>query len=121
MGLITNSAFSRSWMIRLTESFTHSDLPFAIELVEEKVVAAIRSASCLRFDGVRFTLDSINRRGTLVNIHSSHLLGYGITIKLVKKTEYETSLNILICNAQMERQKELEKELISEIKSLLYI
>lgn len=120
MGLISNSAFSRSWMIRLTESFSHRDLPFAAELVEEKVVAAIRTAQCLRFNGVRFTLDAMQRKSNMINIHSSHLLGYGMTIQLLKVSEYETSINVLICDLQMERMKDLENEFIEEVKNLLY-
>lgn len=121
MGLLTNSAFSRSWLIRISESYSHKDLPFAMELVEEKVVCAIRSSKCLRMEGVRFTLDSIHHKDHHSKVHASHILGSGLTVQLIKKSEYETAVNVIICNLRLERLKNLELQFLAELKEQFYM
>jgi hypothetical protein len=120
MGLFANSAFSRSMIIRLSEAYTSRSYPFAMELIEEKVIAGIRSSSQLRFDGIRLTLDQVVHRDLEIKIHASHILGYGLTARLLKKGEYETEAQIIICDKKLERLPNLEKEFLSEIKDSLF-
>lgn len=120
MGLIANSAFSRSWMIRLSEAYTSMSFPFAIEMVEDKVVSTIRTSPLLRIDGTRFTLEGIHEKENNIKVHANHILGWGITFSLIKKGEYETEIQVIICSHNLKRNVKLEEGLISEIKQLLY-
>ncbi len=120
MGLFANSAFSRSMIIRLSEAYTSRSYPFAMELIEEKVIAGIRSSLQLRFDGIRLTFDQVVHKESEIKIHASHILGYGLTARLVKRGEYETEVQVLVCDKNLERIPNLEKEFLNEIKDSLY-
>jgi hypothetical protein len=120
MGLIANSAFSRSWIIRLSESFTSRSYPFAIELIEEKMVSCIRTSPNLKIEGIRFTLDQIQEKENQIKIHASHILGYGLTARLLKKAEYETEVQIFICAKKLSRVKRLEEAFLLDLKNSIY-
>jgi hypothetical protein len=120
MGLFANSAFSRSMIIRLSEAYTSRSYPFAMELIEEKVIAGIRSSLQLRFDGIRLTFDQVVHKESEIKIHASHILGYGLTARLVKRGEYETEVQVIVCDKNLERIPNLEKEFLNEIKDSLY-
>lgn len=120
MGLIANNAFSRSWIIRLSESFTSRSYPFAIELIEEKMVSCIRTSSSLKIEGIRFTLDQIQEKENQIKIHASHILGYGMTVRLLKKAEYETEVQIFICEKKLNRVSRLEEAFLSDLKNVIY-
>jgi hypothetical protein len=121
MGLLANSAFSRSLIIRLSEAYSHRSYPFAIELMEEKVIAGIRNSAYLRISGIRLTLDNVVHREHEIKIHASNILGFGLTARLVKKAEYETEVQIIVCDKKLERIPILEKEFLNEVKEALYI
>jgi hypothetical protein len=119
MGILSNSAFSRSWMIRLSESFSEVSLPYANEIVLEKTVQIIRTEKFLKVEDIRFSLDSISEKKGVTIINASHILGMGFTIKLVSVSEYETKFQILICDNEMRRKSDLEDAMIRHIKSSL--
>jgi len=119
MGILSNSAFSRSWMIRLSESFSEVSLPYANEIVLEKTVQIIRTEKFLKVEDIRFSLDSISEKKDVTIINASHILGMGFTIKLVSVSEYETKFQILICDNEMRRKSDLEDAMIRHIKSSL--
>lgn len=119
MGIISNSAFSRSWMIRLSESFSEVDLPYANEIVLEKTVQIIRSEQFLKLEDIRFSLDSIIEKKDFTILNASHILGMGFTIKLLKTSEYETKFQILICDRELKRRDDLENLMIRHIKTNL--
>jgi hypothetical protein len=120
MGLFANSAFSRSMIIRLSEAYTSRSYPFAMELIEEKIIAGIRSSLQLRFDGIRLTFDQVVHKDSEIKIHASHILGYGLTARLVKRGEYETEVQVIVCDKNLERIPNLEKEFLNEVKDSLY-
>jgi hypothetical protein len=119
MGILSNSAFSRSWMIRLSESFSEVSLPYANEIVLEKTVQIIRTEKFLKVEDIRFSLDSISEKKGITTINASHILGMGFTIRLVSVSEYETKFQILICDNEMNRKNDLEDSMIRHIKSSL--
>lgn len=120
MALIANSAFSRSWIIRLSEAYTSRGFPFPIETVEEKIVSIIRSSPILRIEGTRFTLDAIHEKENNIKIHASHILGFGLTINLIKNGEYETDVQIIVCSKNLQRNIKIEESLILELKNNLF-
>jgi hypothetical protein len=119
MGILSNSAFSRSWMIRLSESFSETSLAYASEIVLEKTLQIIRSGSFLKIDDIRFSLDSVIEKKDFTYINASHILGMGFTIRLHAVSEYETKFQIIICDKHMKRDMPLEKLVIQNIKSQL--
>lgn len=121
MGILANSAFSRNLIIRLSEAFSHRSYPFAIELMEEKVIAGIRNSKYLKISGIRLTLDNVIRKEQEIKIHASNILSYGLTARLVKKAEYETEVQVIVCDKNLERIPYLEKEFLNEIKEALYV
>lgn len=116
MGILSNSAFSRSWMIRLSESFSEVTLPFANEIVLEKTLQIIRSENFLKISDIRFSLDSITEKKGHTAINASHILGFGFTIKLVHISEYESKFQIIICDQMMRRRNDLEDLMIKHLR-----
>lgn len=110
MGILSNSAFSRSWMIRLSESFSEVDLPYANEIVLEKIIEIIRSEPCLKPNDIRFSLDSVSEKRNRTIIHGSHVLGMGFTIRIAQKSEYESNVQLVFCDKDLNRLDNLEKE-----------
>jgi hypothetical protein len=119
MGILSNSAFSRSWMIRLSESFSEITLPYADEIILEKTVQIIRTEGFLKIEDIRFSLDSVVEKKGAIILHASHILGFGFTINLIATAEYETKFQILICDNEMKRRKDLENQMIVQLKTNL--
>lgn len=120
MGLIANSAFSRSWIIRLSEAYTSMSFPFAFEMVEEKVVSLVRTSQLLRIEGTRFTLEGIQEKENNIKVHANHILGWGLTVSILKKGEYETEVQVIICSNNLRRNIKMEESLVSELKLHLF-
>lgn len=116
MGILSNSAFSRSWMIRLSESFTEVDLPYANEIVLEKIMEVIRTESFLKPGDIRFSLDSVNEKGGKTIINGSHVLGMGFTIRIIPKSEYESKVQIVFCDKDLNRLEKTEQEFTLQLK-----
>jgi hypothetical protein len=116
MGILSNSAFSRSWMIRLSESFKEVDLPFASEIVLEKIVDIIRTESSLKISDIRFSLDSIIEKNYKTTVHGSHILGMGFTIRIVRISEYECKVLLMFCDKDLKRIEDIEKEFVALLK-----
>lgn len=115
MSILTNNAFSRSLLIRFTEAYSTKTFPYALEYIEEKLVYVIRNAEGLRIDNIKFSLDKVQTKSNHSIINASHILGAGATIKLIKRSEYETDLQVIFCDKKMIRNAELERILIHEI------
>ena len=116
MGILSNSAFSRSLMIRLSESFSEINLPYANEIAQEKVVQILRSETFLKIDDIRFSLDSIQEKGDKAIINGSHVLGMGFTIRIVPISEYESKIQLIFCDKELNRLEKIEKDFISQLK-----
>jgi hypothetical protein len=116
MGILSNSAFSRSWMIRLSESFSEVDLPYAKEIVLEKIIEIIRSEQFLKQNDIRFSLDSVIEKGAKTIIHGSHVLGMGFTIRIVPKSEYESRVQFVFCDKDLSRLVNLESDFFIHLK-----
>lgn len=86
-----------------------------MEYMEEKLMYIIRTAMNLRVENMKFTLDSIQNRANETVIDASHILGFGMTIKLRKKSEYETDVQVIVCDKNLHRKVILEKILIDNL------
>jgi hypothetical protein len=116
MGILSNNAFSRSLMIRLSESFSEINLPYANEISQEKVVQILRTETFLKIDDIRFSLDSIQEKGEKTIINGSHVLGMGFTIRIVPISEYESKIQLIFCDKELNRLEKIEKDFISQLK-----
>jgi hypothetical protein len=103
-------------MIRFSESFKEVDLPFASEIVLEKIVDIIRTESSLKISDIRFSLDSITEKGGKTTVHGSHVLGMGFTIRIVPISEYECKVLLIFCDKELKRIEKVEKEFVSQLK-----
>ncbi len=115
MGILANTAFSRKLLIRFSEAYSERAFPYAMEYMEEKLMYIIRTAMNLRVENMKFTLDSIQNRANETVIDASHILGFGMTIKLRKKSEYETDVQVIVCDKNLHRKVILEKILIDNL------
>lgn len=116
MGILSNSAFSRSWMIRLSESFNEIDLPYASEIVLEKVLDIIRTEPTLKIGDIRFSLDSIIEKGNKTTVNGSHILGMGFTIRIVPISEYMCKVLFIFCDKDLKRIDNVESAFESQLK-----
>lgn len=115
MGILANTAFSRGLLIRFSEAYTEKAFPYAKEYMEEKVMYIIRTATNLRIENMKFTLDSIQNRSNQTIINASHILGSGMTIRLLKKSEYETDIQVIVCDKNLHRKVMMEKIIIDDL------
>lgn len=116
MGILSNNAFSRGLMIRLSESFSEINLPYANEISQEKVVQILRTEPFLKIDDIRFSLDSIQEKGGKTTINGSHVLGMGFTIRIVPISEYESRIQLIFCDKELNRLEKIERDFISQLK-----
>lgn len=115
MGILSNSAFSRSLVIRWSDSFLSKELSYAAEIIVEHTAHVIRTSDDLKIKDVRFTLDKISESSKSTVINASHILGYGLTVQLISLAEYSTLIKIYFCDEKLHRKADLERRLLDGI------
>ena len=115
MGILSNSAFSRSLVIRWSDSFLSHELSYAAEIIVEHAAHVIRTSDDLKIKDVRFSLDKVSETSKSKIINASHILGYGLTLKLISLSEYSTLVKIYFCDDKLHRKEELERKLLNGI------
>lgn len=121
MGILSNSAFSRSLVIRWSDSFLSKELSYAAEIVVEHTAHVIRTSDDLKIKDVRFTLDKISESSKSIVINASHILGFGLTVQLIALTEYSTLVKIYFCDEKLHRKEDLERRLLEGIQKSLHL
>lgn len=119
MGILSNSAFSRSLVIRWSDSFLSHELSYAAEIIVEHAAHVIRTSDNLKIKDVRFSLDKISETPRSKIINASHILGYGLTLQLIPISEYSTLVKIYFCDDKLHRKEDLEHRLLDGIKRSL--